>query len=467
VNASRLSTFERSALASSLLTREQLDKAWAALIEAKPGSFSADLSMDERLAQKLVQMGLLNSWQAQQLLAGRTKFNLGPYCILDSIGSGGMGQVFKAEHGVMGRVVAVKVLPRHKCTPDAIANFVRESRAQAKLDHLNLVRALDAGQDGNVYYLVTEYVAGPDLRKLVRNSGPLAMESAASIISQVAAGLGHAHERGVVHRDVKPGNVLVAADGVAKLSDLGLAGPLVGDAEQDPRFGHIVGTADYLSPDHIQDPWNPTPAWDIYSLGCTLYYAVTGKVPFPGGSTADKANAHCKLRPLDPRRLNPNVSPSFIDVMADMMAKNPAERTPSAAEVVRRLAPWVDAPSRPGTPRLGKAGVLQSDGGLSADAAAHGNAPGIDENVELEDTAASFPELPEAVAGQLESSGQLSQVTHPVASTTDETCPDLPMTHDDSGEPLSVWGPLAVLVLLPAAIVSTVLLIWWASRILG
>ena len=339
VSTSRLSTFERSALASSLLTREQLDTTWAALIEAKPGSFSADLSMDERLAQKLVQLGLLNSWQAQQLLAGRTKFNLGPYCIIDSIGSGGMGQVFKAVHGVMGRIVAVKVLPRNKCTPEAIANFVRESRAQAKLDHPNLVRALDAGQDGNVYYLVTEYVAGPDLRKLVRNGGPLGMESAASVVSQVAAGLQHAHERGVVHRDVKPGNVLVAADGVAKLSDLGLAGPLVADAEKDPRFGRIVGTADYLSPDHIQDPWNPTPAWDIYSLGCTLYYAVTGKVPFPGGSTADKANAHCKLRPLDPRRLNPHVSPAFIDVMADMMAKNPAERTPSAAEVVARWRP--------------------------------------------------------------------------------------------------------------------------------
>ena len=241
VSTSRLSTFERSALASSLLTREQLDTTWAALIEAKPGSFSADLSMDERLAQKLVQLGLLNSWQAQQLLAGRTKFNLGPYCIIDSIGSGGMGQVFKAVHGVMGRIVAVKVLPRNKCTPEAIANFVRESRAQAKLDHPNLVRALDAGQDGNVYYLVTEYVAGPDLRKLVRNGGPLGMESAASVVSQVAAGLQHAHERGVVHRDVKPGNVLVAADGVAKLSDLGLAGPLVADAEKDPRFGRDRG----------------------------------------------------------------------------------------------------------------------------------------------------------------------------------------------------------------------------------
>ena len=113
----------------------------------------------------------------------------------------------------------------------------------------------------------------------------------------MAEGLQHAHEQGIVHRDVKPGNVLVTPEGEAKLSDLGLAGPMGKDMEDDPRHGKIVGTADYISPDHIASPGNPTPAWDIYSLGCTLYYAVTGKVPFPGGTTADKARAHCELRP--------------------------------------------------------------------------------------------------------------------------------------------------------------------------
>ena len=106
---------------------------------------------------------------------------------------------------------------------------------------------------------------------------------------------------------MKPGNVLVTPEGEAKLSDLGLAGPMGKDMEDDPRHGKIVGTVDYVSPDHIASPGNPTPGWDIYSLGCTLYYAVTGKVPFPGGTTADKARAHCELRPLDPRRLNPRL----------------------------------------------------------------------------------------------------------------------------------------------------------------
>ena len=181
-------------------------------------------------------MGLLNAWQAKQLLDGRTKFTLGPYRIIDSIGQGGMGQVFKAEHPLMGRIVAVKVLPRDKSTPEAIANFTREIQALAKLDHASLVRALDAGHDGNVHYLVTEYVPGTDLRKLVRRDGPLGMETAAHIISQVAEGLQHAHRQGLIHRDVKPGNVLVTPEGEAKLSDLGLAGPIGGDIERRPAL---------------------------------------------------------------------------------------------------------------------------------------------------------------------------------------------------------------------------------------
>ena len=202
---------------------------------------------------------MLNVWQAKQLLDGRTKFNSGPYLIIDSIGQGGMGQVFKARTAADGRIVAVKVLPRHKSTPEAVANFAREIRALANLDHPKLVAALDAGEDGNVHYLVTEYVPGTDLRKLVRQDGPLGIAAAASVISQVAEGLEYAHAQGIVHRDVKPGNVLVSPDGEAKLSDLGLAGPMGGTSESDPRYGKIVGTADYLSPDQIRDPRNPAP----------------------------------------------------------------------------------------------------------------------------------------------------------------------------------------------------------------
>ena len=277
VNTSDRSAFEKCVLASGLLTEQQLDEARTGGRWLAGDQSQADAQpTDRQIADRLIEMGRLNPWQAKQLLQGRTKFNLGPYLIVDSIGQGGMGQVFKAEHNILGRVVAIKVLPLSKTTPDAVTSFTHEIRALASLDHHRLVRALDAGHDGNVYYLVTEYVPGSDLRKLVRRNGPLDMQTAAEIISQVAEGLHYAHQQGLVHRDVKPGNVLVSPEGDAKLSDLGLAGPLEGNAENDPRYGKIVGTADYVSPDHVQSPWDPTPAWDIYSLGCTLYYAATG-----------------------------------------------------------------------------------------------------------------------------------------------------------------------------------------------
>ena len=135
-----------------------------------------------------------------------------------------MGQVFRAQHTMMGRTVAIKVLPRYKSTPVAIASFTREIRAQAQMDHENLVRAFDAGHDGNVYFLVTECVPGTDLRKYVRLRGRLSMSEAATIISQAALGLGYAHSRGLIHRDVKPGNLLVTTTGQTKVSDLGLSG---------------------------------------------------------------------------------------------------------------------------------------------------------------------------------------------------------------------------------------------------
>src|SRR5262249_55178784 len=141
------------------------------------------------------------------------------------------------------------------------------------------------------------------------------------IISQAARGLTHAHARGLVHRDVKPGNLLVTPDGKTKVSDLGLASFMDVEDPDDPRAGRVVGTADYLSPEHIMSPSDVSPASDIYSLGCTLYYAVTGKVPYPGGTGRDKARRHCEDIPLNPRRFQAELSDEFIDVIAAMMEK--------------------------------------------------------------------------------------------------------------------------------------------------
>jgi serine/threonine protein kinase len=212
-------------------------------------------------------------------------------------------------------------------------------RLQAKLDHPNLVRAYDAGHDGNVHYLVTEYVPGPDLRRLIRSQGPLTIQQSASVIMQAALGLEYAHQSGLIHRDVKPGNVLVTATGIAKVSDLGLAG-CVQEQDEDPRAGKIVGTPDYLSPEQIRNPHEVTKVTDIYSLGCTLYYAVTGKVPFPGGTASSKAQRIRNETPWHPRQFVTDISEEFVEVIADMMEKDPAKRIQSAAEVAKRLEPW-------------------------------------------------------------------------------------------------------------------------------
>ncbi|MBI3837376.1 MAG: serine/threonine protein kinase [Planctomycetia bacterium] len=437
-----LTVFRRSALASGLLTIEQIVEAEQTLrAEGEEVGPWTEIG-DELLAAKLVELGRLNRWQAEQLKVGRSKFNLGPYLVIDSIGQGGMGQVFKAEHRLMGRVVAIKVLPRHRSTPEAIASFTREIRAQAQFDHENLVRAFDAGHDGNVYFLVTEYVPGTDLRKLVRARGRLSMQDAATIISQSARGLAHAHSRGLVHRDVKPGNLLVTPDGQTKVSDLGLASYLGIEDHADPRAGRIVGTADYLSPEHITSPSDLSAASDIYSLGCTLYYAVTGKVPFPGGTTRDKARRHCEDTPLNPRRFHLELTDDFIDVIAAMMEKDPRRRIQNATEVIRRLAPWA----------ADSVATIAREVGHPAAAATAGLRPILPS---LSDTQPGlFDELP---IGHDESPSQISQRTDPVASAGHETLRDLDQIGDSFRLEPEFPKPLLLLVLVPLLLTAGLL----------
>jgi serine/threonine protein kinase len=431
-------------LASGLVTADQMFEAEETLrasAAAHPAS-SHGPDEDERLAAQLVAMGRLNHWQVEQLKRGRSKFNLGPYQVIDSIGQGGMGQVFRAEHTMMGRTVAIKVLPRYKSTPVAIASFTREIRAQAQMDHENLVRAFDAGHDGNVYFLVTECVPGSDLRKYVRLRGRLSMAEAATIISQAATGLGHAHGRGLIHRDVKPGNLLVTTTGHTKVSDLGLAGFLGDDDEDDPRWGKIVGTADYLAPEQIVTPKDITPACDVYSLGCTLYYAVTGKVPFPGGTIRDKARRHCEEAPLNPKRINPELSDEFVEVVAAMMDKNPVGRIQTMAEVVERLKPWATDSVTPG------------EEGESSGVATHFD-PSEQLPGPIVDTSLSF-------LGDEPSGGSLSQIsqrTDPLSAAAQDTMPDVerrrPILREEHDFPLSI----VLAVLLPIVLAAAVLVI--------
>ena len=308
---------------------------------------------DRLLRVILIEQGALTEYQAEQLSNGRVKLTLGPYIITEFIGQGGMGHVFKAIHKVMGRECAVKTLPFGRVTPQTLDGFAREIRLQAKLDCTYLVRAYDAGQDGTTHYLVTEYVPGMDLRRLIKAKGPLPQEQAASIIMQAAYGLEYAHQQGMVHRDVKPGNILVTPDGMAKVSDVGLAA-FTANLVDDPRAGKIVGTADYLSPEQIRTPLLVGPVSDVYSLGCTLYYTVCGKVPFPGGDTQHKVRRHLEETPFHPRRFAENISEEFVDIIAEMMDKDPSKRIQSCAEVAARLEPWAMDSTQITQPRMSR-----------------------------------------------------------------------------------------------------------------
>jgi serine/threonine protein kinase len=429
---SKTESFHEAALLSSLVSHDELQQAENGLAD---GGIAAGLADDEQahfVADQLVESQVLSRYQADQILGGRTKFTLGPYIIADWLGQGGMGQVFKATHEVMGREVAVKVLPVDKSTPYAIANFIREIRTQAQLDHPHLVRAHDAGHDGDVHFLVTEFVAGTDLRRLVRTHGPLSVRQAASIIMQAARGLAYAHDKNLIHRDVKPGNIMVTPEGLAKVSDLGLAG-FMDATEDDPRSGKIVGTADYLSPEQIRTPNSITPSSDIYSLGCTLYYAVTGKVPFPGGSTNDKAHRHLHDHPWHPRRFNSHVTEEFVEVIADMMEKEPSKRIGSAVEVAKRLEAFADdLVSIPTAP------MVQSPWSVPP-------LPGQEEQILDDDLVLPLDDALAQVTRSSQMSGQDTQQSEP------GSIPPPPMSGVEA-EPASLWDDTRVTVMVAAAL---------------
>jgi serine/threonine protein kinase len=455
-----------AALASGLLSQQQVDDAIAGLAARTEGAdIGAVPISDELLGQRLVELGYLNRWHVEQLKEGRTKFNLGPYRILNAIGQGGMGHVFKAEHKLLGRIEAIKVLPKSKSTPEAVAAFQREIRAQAQLDHPNLVRVSYADFEGETYFFVTEYVPGTDLRKLVRRNGPLPYAISATIISQAAEGLHYAHRRGLVHRDVKPGNLLVTPDGRTKITDLGLAWFLMEELEGGGRTGKagsLVGTADYLAPETIRQPDKIVPVSDVYSLGCTLYYAVTGKVPFPGGSTADKIRRHLDETPLNPLHFNPDLPKGFCDAIAAMMDKNPDSRTPTAAAVVDLLRPWCDERA---TRHLAE--VSPSGSGIFSKASMlpQKPAPPLDET-------ASFVLDDMELASGVESPSQISQRTVPVASELEDTLPGVHTARRPAAEPATSLGvqteskeplPWAAIIVVAGFSVAAIaaLLAWW------
>lgn len=264
------------------------------------------------------------------------------YIVEKWLGGGGMGDVYLARHRWLDIRVAIKVLkPMLVGDLEAVERFRREARLAAGLDHPNIVRATDGGPIQDSFYLVTEYLDGIDLAKLVGDHGPLQPQYASWIVSEVAQALQHAHEQDLIHRDIKPSNIMLLRDGSVKLLDLGLARN-VNSSSQMTATGQFVGTVDYVSPEQAIDTRGVDHRADIYSLGCTLYFLVTGQAPFDGeayDSIASKILAHTDEAPLAAETICKGAPKLLLRTIDQMMSKAPGDRIQSAAQVSKVLAP--------------------------------------------------------------------------------------------------------------------------------
>ncbi|WP_165070981.1 serine/threonine-protein kinase [Paludisphaera rhizosphaerae] len=337
------SRFWQAALQSSLLDAEALAACWEAI---PPEKRDAPEHIDRRLGRQAVLLDLLTLWQAQQLLAGRiTGFRVDRYVLEDLIGQGGMGRVYCARDTRLDRQVALKILsPDRINNPRAIARFRREAKVGAQLQHENLVRLYDFGESQGRHYLVMEFIEGKTLGFHIAVQGRIPPSAAAQFGRQVALGLDHAHNKGLIHRDVNPYNVIVTHDGIAKLADMGLAIDLADEAKVT-RDGATVGTFDYVAPEQARHSHSADIRSDIYSLGCSLYHMIAGQVPFPHPGLAEKLFAHQSQEPPRLEDLVPELPPGLGEVVRTMMRKKPEERFQTPYEVAVALKPFADKSS--------------------------------------------------------------------------------------------------------------------------
>jgi serine/threonine protein kinase len=344
-----LPSFQKDLLETGLVPAAELNR-----LLGQPGA-APPANLPE-LASELIRRGLLTPYQVQMVACGKGKqLFLGNYLLLAKIGAGGMGQVFKAQHRRMKRIVALKLLPEKLVhSPQAVERFRREVEAAGKLEHPNIVTAHDADEAEGRHFLAMQYVEGSDLAKVVHEHGPLALGQAVQIVRQAAAGLHYAHQRGIIHRDIKPSNLLLDAHGQVKILDLGLARILATSGEASPpgptdltQDGMVMGTVDYMAPEQAEDTHRADQRADVYSLGCTLYYLLTGQTMYQGATLMARMLAHRDL-PIPSLRTRRPQTPAELDaVFQRMVAKKPEERLESMAAVLAALQPLtnLDAPA--------------------------------------------------------------------------------------------------------------------------
>jgi eukaryotic-like serine/threonine-protein kinase len=317
----------------------------------------------QELGTELRRRNWLTSYQIEQLILGKgEELSFGPYILLKPLGEGGMGKVFKARHKLMDRIVAIKFIREDLLAlPNTVQRFYREVQAAAKLSHPNIVIAHDAAQVGDKHYLVTEYIEGIDLFSLLEQRGPLKPSAAALAMRQVAMGLQHAHEHGMVHRDIKPNNILLPfKGGQVKILDFGLARlqqitmPDGGVAGTITQQGTLMGTPDYLAPEQAIDFHQADIRSDIYSLGCTMYHLLAGRAPFHDVPTMQKLAKHQFSKPQPLEELVANMPPGLSAVIEKMMAKRAADRYQTPAQVAEALLPFTKGAVPPQPPNPNK-----------------------------------------------------------------------------------------------------------------
>jgi serine/threonine protein kinase len=311
--------------------------------------FGRGLSNDVReFADEMITDGVMTYFQAEQFLLGKWRgFTIGKYKLLERVGVGGMGQVFLCEHMFMKKRVAIKVLPPAKAEqPAALGRFYREARAAGSLEHPNIVRTHDIDQDGNLHYIVMDYVDGPNLLDVVKKFGPMDTGRAVSYIRQSAVALDFAFRNKIIHRDIKPGNILIDRKGVARILDLGLARFINDHSDQltvkyDDKI--VLGTADYVAPEQVANSHSVDIRADIYALGATFYFLLAGHPPFPTGTVSQKLLWHRTKEPTPIRTIRPELPDGLAALIGKMMAKDPRARFQTPAQVVAELEAWLPA----------------------------------------------------------------------------------------------------------------------------
>jgi eukaryotic-like serine/threonine-protein kinase len=333
--------FLKTVVRSGLIDREQL-------LDALRGFPTEQRNDALAMAEHLVRIGKLSRFQARKLLQGVSKgLILGSFQILSLIGKGGMGRVYLARDSRTNQLMALKVLPPKLAREKErlLMRFQREMELSKKVNHPHVCRTFETDLYRGVHYLAMEFIPGQTLTRLINTEGPMEVPRLARLLAEVASGLEHAHQQGLVHRDLKPGNIMITPHDHAKLLDLGLA--LMAGEKADPSVtggqGYVVGTMDYIAPEQTTDAAGVDGRADIYSLGCTSYFALTGRPPFPGGTSIEKIHRHRKEEPESLLKLRPTMPPAFAALIHRMLAKDPRHRFTSARAAEEKLWMWAEA----------------------------------------------------------------------------------------------------------------------------